>query len=224
MMGAQDTLPMLLCNTLFCLSRSPGVWNRLRAEVGAVSSDALAIEEARKYKLLRNILSECTYKHLLNYIDRRQLIWATPTALRIYPVFPVLARDALVDTILPTGGGPNRDKPIFAPAGTRVVADFYTLFRDESTFGSDTNLFNPDRWDSIQPGPWQNMAFGGGMRACLGRHKALGEASCVLSRLAQKFQRIESRDDREWAGALQLVARNISGCKVAQCSQTSHRM
>ena len=59
MMGAQDTLPMLLCNTLFCLSRNPSVWERLQAEVASVGPDALTIEEARKFKLLRNILSEC---------------------------------------------------------------------------------------------------------------------------------------------------------------------
>lgn len=120
-----------------------------------------------------------------------------------------------MDTILPKGGGPRGDKPIFCPAGTRVVGDFYTLHREEATFGSDPHAFDPDRWNLIEPGPWQNMTFGRGMRACLGRHKALGEASCLLIRLAQNFKRIESRDDAEWAGVVQLVARNINGCKVA---------
>ena len=136
-------------------------------------------------------------------------------ALRLYPVFPVLARDALVDTTLPTGGGLHGDKPIFAPAGTRVVGDMYTLHRNESIFGPNVHTFDPDRWNSIQPGPWQDMTFGGGMRACLGRNKALGEASCTLIRLAQSYKRIESKDSADWAGVLQLVARNINGCKVA---------
>ena len=129
-----------------------------------------------------------------------------------------MARDALIDTVLPTGGGFNGDKPIFAPAGTRVVGDFYTLHRKESVYGPNTHIFDPDRWENIQPNPWQEMSFGGGQRSCLGRHKALGEASCVLIRLAQKFKRLESRDENEWAGTLQLVARNIHGCKVGLIS------
>ena len=64
MMGAQDTLPMLLCNTLFCLSRHPEVWARLREEVSSASPDPLTIDEVRKYKLLRNILSECRWPNL----------------------------------------------------------------------------------------------------------------------------------------------------------------
>ena len=57
MTGAQDTLPMLLSNTLFCLSRHSAIWDRLRAEVACVGPGALTIEEARKFQLLRNILN-----------------------------------------------------------------------------------------------------------------------------------------------------------------------
>lgn len=59
MIGAQDTLPMLLSNTLLCLSRNPTVWDRLRDDVALIGSEALTIEEARKPQLLRNILNEC---------------------------------------------------------------------------------------------------------------------------------------------------------------------
>ena len=62
------------------------------------------------------------------------------------------------------------------------------------------------------------MAFGGGQRACLGQQKALAEASYTLIRLAQTFKRIESRDDREWAGDQKLTAKNAHGCKVAMIS------
>ena len=126
----------------------------------------------------------------------------------------MLARDAIVDTILPTGGGPNKDKPIFAPTGTRIVGDFYTLHRSTTIYGPDALSFNPDRWDFINPGSWQDMTFGGGMRSCLGKSKALGEASCVLIRIAQTFRNIQSADEADWAGVLQLVARNKNGCHV----------
>ncbi|KAL9619343.1 MAG: hypothetical protein Q9160_006023 [Pyrenula sp. 1 TL-2023] len=194
LMAAQDTTALLVGNTMLLLSRNPNIWTRLRAEVASAGPTPLTLEDTKKYKLLRNVLHE---------------------SLRLYPVFPVLARDAVADTILPTGGGPQGKKPIFAPAGTRIVGDFWTLHRNESIYGPHPEQFNPDRWSSIQPGQWQFLAFGGGMRACLGQHKALAEASCCLIRMAQTIGRIESRDEREWAGELQLVARNVNGCKIA---------
>lgn len=69
MTGAQDTLPMLLSNTLFCLSRQPGIWDHLPAEVACVGPDALTIEEARMFQLLRNIPNECTWPALPDLHD-----------------------------------------------------------------------------------------------------------------------------------------------------------
>ena len=137
------------------------------------------------------------------------------TALRMFPVFPNLARVALKDTILPTGGGPERRSPIFVAAGTKILADFYALHRQTDLYGENVEEFDPDRWESIQPSPWHFMSFGGGQRACLGQQKALEEASYFMIRLAQMFRKIESRDDREWAGDQKLTAKNVHGCKVA---------
>lgn len=58
MLAAQDTLPTLICNTLFCLSRNPTIWDRLRAEVASIGDTNLTIEDTRKLPLLRNVLSE----------------------------------------------------------------------------------------------------------------------------------------------------------------------
>ena len=59
MIAAQDTLPTLLCNTIFCLSRSPEVWARLVEEVKHVKAEPLSIEDAIRFPFLRNILKEC---------------------------------------------------------------------------------------------------------------------------------------------------------------------
>ena len=193
MTASQDTTPLLISNTIFLLSRSPYIWERLRAEFAVVGSDPLTLDDTRKLPLLRNVLYE---------------------SLRLYPVFPTLARVALIDTVLPTGGGSDGKSPVFAAAGTKILADFYALHRDELIYGPEVENFKPDRWDTIKPGPWQYMAFGGGMRACLGQQKALAEASCFLIRIVQAFGKIESRDERDWAGDQKLVARNVNGCKV----------
>ena len=59
MLAALDTVPVLVCNTLFCLSRNPDIWDRLRVEVATVRPDTLTIDETRKLKLPYNILYEC---------------------------------------------------------------------------------------------------------------------------------------------------------------------
>jgi len=99
--------------------------------------------------------------------------------------------------------------------GTRLFANFYGLHRDKEVFGADSEEFKPDRWDDVEPTPWEFMPFGGGPRGCAGEHKAWAEASYTLAKIAQAFQRLESRDSKDWAGQFKLTARNVNGCKVA---------
>ena len=127
----------------------------------------------------------------------------------------MMGRIALNDTTLPKGGGIEGNSPIFVPAGSRAVNSFYALHRVASVYGENVEVFDPHRWDTIKPAFWEYMPFGGGHRSCVGQQKALAEASYVLVKMAHMFRRIESRDDRDWAGEAKLTARNANGCKVA---------
>ena len=211
MMAASENVPILLSNTVFLLSRHASIWKQLREEIADIGPEPLTLDAARQVKFLQNILNEC--KLAVRRVGA--LLIHSLKALRLYPLFAALARVALVDTVLPTGGGPEGKQPVFASAGTEVRSDFYALHRDPNVFGDDVEAFRPQRWDHIQPTASQYMPFGGGMRTCLGRQRALGEASCVLIRLAQSFRNLESRDDREWFGDQKLVTKNLNGCKVA---------
>ncbi|KAF7856901.1 hypothetical protein EAF04_009662 [Stromatinia cepivora] len=195
MMAVQDTTPVLLSNTLFLLSRNPKVYDRLRDEVQSLDleSSPHLYDRLRDLRFLHNIINE---------------------SLRLFPIFPILTRISLKDTTLPKGGGKDGNSPIYVPKGTKLWANFYGLHRAESIFGPDIESFNPDRWDSIKPSPWEFMPFGGGPRACVGQHKALAEASYMLAKFAQLYRKIESRDARDWAGQQKLTASNVNGCKV----------
>ena len=92
---------------------------------------------------------------------------------------------------------------------------YYALHRDPAVFGDDVESFRPERWETIKPGQWEFMAFGGGNRACLGKQKVLVEAAHVLLRLAKTFTTLESRDDKPWKGELKLTCKSANGCKVA---------
>ena len=94
-------------------------------------------------------------------------------------------------------------------------ANWYNMHRMPSIWGPDAEDFKPDRWNTCKPTAWQYAAFGVGPRSCLGKTKALTEASYVTVRLMQEFQSVESRDSQEWTGKIQLTAKNVNGCKVA---------
>ena len=75
--------------------------------------------------------------------------------------------------------------------------------------------FDPDRWDSIQPGPSHYVSFGGGQHGCLGKQKTLAEAPYTVIRLARSFEEIESGDEQDWAGDQKLTTKNVHGRKLA---------
>ncbi|KAI1407124.1 cytochrome P450 alkane hydroxylase-like protein [Hypoxylon sp. FL1857] len=194
MMASQETTSSLLGNVFFLLSRHPKYWDQVRAEVLEKGEDLLNFDALLNSKVLQNVLYE---------------------ALRLYPVFPLMGRVALCDTILPVGGGPKHDAPFFVPKGTKVEIGYHALHRDPRVFGEDVEAFRPERWDTINPGQWEFMGFGGGSRACLGRQKSLVEAAYVLARMVMKFEKLESRDDQEWKGEMKLTCKSANGCKVA---------
>lgn len=89
-------------------------------------------------------------------------------ALRLYPPVASNDRQAVKDTFLPVGGGPDGSEPIFIPKGTRILFYPYSMHRREDVFGPDTDDFKPERWEGLRPG-WGFLPFHGGPRACPGR-------------------------------------------------------
>lgn len=209
MMASQETTSSLLGNAFFLLSRHPSYWDQVRNEVLA-KGDMFDFDTLLNSKILQNILLESKHCHIHKLIATDHV-----PALRLYPVFPLLGRIALCDTVLPVGGSTDFNVPIFVPKGTKVEMGHYALHRDPRVFGEYTEAFRPERWNTINPSQWEFMAFGGGSRACLGRQKSLVEAAYVLARLARQFPRLESRDDREWKGDMKLTCKSANGCKTA---------
>lgn len=147
------------------------------------------------------------------YIQSRELTYVR-LAFRLFPPFPILHRIALHDTTLPSGGGQTGTEPIFVMAGSRATTCTYSLHRNTGIFGPNTEDFKPDRWNSIQPQPWEFLPFSYGARSCLGQDKARIEAAYILCVMAQRFAKLESRDDRAWKGESKLSVRNAHGVLV----------
>lgn len=64
---------------------------------------------------------------------------------------PANSRTAVVDTVLPLGGGPDGKSPIFVKAGTQVFYYVWIMHRRKDIYGEDADEFRPERWEQLRP-------------------------------------------------------------------------
>lgn len=188
LLAGRDTTASLLSNVFFTLSHRPDIWTKLRAEIAFLGHSPPTYAQLKELKYLRWVLNEC--KPIPPFLFSNSL--ANTAALRLYPVVPSNTRQALVDTVLPLGGGPQGTSPLLIPAGTLLSWSVYAMHRRPSLFGPDAETFRPERWDRLKTG-WEYLPFNGGPRICIGQQFALTEASYTTVRLMQEFAGIENR-------------------------------
>ncbi|KAH7090760.1 putative P450 monooxygenase [Paraphoma chrysanthemicola] len=194
LLAGRDTTAALLSNMLFSLSHSPAILSRLRAEIAeTVGTDVPTYEQLKDMKYLRAIIYE---------------------SQRMYPIVPSNSREAIQDTFLPRGAGPDGNAPIFVPKGAYVAYHTYSMHRRPDIFGADAHVFRPERWlePGFRPG-WAYIPFSGGPRVCIGQNFALTEVGFVVTRLVQLFE-IEGRGDGVWREKLTITCTGDGGCNV----------
>lgn len=89
-------------------------------------------------------------------------------SLRLHPVVPLNSREALEDTILPVGGGPDGRAPILIKKGELCSWNVYAMHRRKDYYGEDADEFKPERWldnsatgkKGLRPG-WEYLPFNG---------------------------------------------------------------
>jgi hypothetical protein len=109
------------------------------------------------------------------------------TAKKQYPPVPLNNREAVRTTILPTGGGPEGDKPMlvrkvffleFTYCEKTTISPFLTNMGlspsgpppvGRIVYGHDAYEFRPERWESGELANigWGFFPFSGGPRQCL---------------------------------------------------------
>ena len=152
LLAGRDTTASLLSFVYTAFIQHPEVYQKLRE---------IVLEEFGTYDNPRNItfstLKSCDY-----------LQWIMNETLRLHPVVPIDGRRALKDTTLPTGGGPNGDKPVHVRKGVQVDYSVYVIHRRKDLWGEDADEFRPDRWNGRKSG-WEYLPFNGGPRICIGQ-------------------------------------------------------
>jgi cytochrome P450 len=182
LLAGRDTTAATLSWSLKELSRNPDIWQRLREEVLSTLGDADTLPsyaQLKGMKMLQAVINE---------------------VLRLYPIVPLNVRAAFRDTTLPRGGGPDGKSPIFISKGTQVA--YSTMLMQRQVDIPQVNEFVPSRWiegigkeGKYVPEHWTYIPFNGGPRLCLGQQFALTEIAYTLTRIAQRFSKLENMDE-----------------------------
>ncbi|KAI3342751.1 cytochrome P450 [Ustulina deusta] len=179
LLAGRDTTAATLSWTIYELGRHPEVVQKLRDEI---------IKTVGRNRTP-------TYDNLKNM---KYLQYVVNETLRLYPVVPFNVRLALKDTTLPRGGGADGTQPIAVLKDTAIAYSTLVMQRRSDLYPPVSEKFPdpaeycPDRWFVWQPRPWQYIPFNGGPRICIGQQFALTEITYVLTRLFQRFERVES--------------------------------
>ena len=170
LLGGRGTTSNLLSNLLYVLARRPDVWEKLRVEALVLGAEPITQETIKNATYVRYCIQEC--EPLPKFIalpwEQRYMLMCQVTALRLHPVVPINMRAAKKDTVLPRGGGPDGESPMFVPRETTVYLMVYAMHRRKDLLGQDADEFRPERWADLNPG-WGFVPFGGGPRLCIGR-------------------------------------------------------
>ncbi|AEO53434.1 hypothetical protein MYCTH_2294752 [Thermothelomyces thermophilus ATCC 42464] len=203
LLAGRDTTACTLSWTVYELARHPDVLQKLRAEILSVVGPTRppTYEDLKSMKYLQSVMNE---------------------TLRLYPVVPFNVRLALRDTTLPRGGGPDGLEPVKVLKDTPIAYSTLVMQRREDLYpppggaaaSAPADAFSPDRWATWQPRPWQYIPFNGGPRICIGQQFALTEMAYVLTRLFQRYDRIDNYTHRHPGLKADIVLQPAEGVRV----------
>lgn len=148
LLAGRDTTASLLSDVWFILARRPDVWAKLKAEVDELQGKRPTFQNIKDMKYLRMVLNEGRIQVPLSQL----LLTPNSIALRLYPVVPSNARTAVVDTVVPLGGGEDGKSPLFMPKGSIMQWSPYSMHRRKDLYGEDAEEFKPERWTHLRPG------------------------------------------------------------------------
>ncbi|KJZ72563.1 hypothetical protein HIM_08087 [Hirsutella minnesotensis 3608] len=190
--GGRDTSASTLSSLFWMLARRPDVVKILRDELASLEGRRPTWDELKGLKYLNNVLKE---------------------ALRLWPPVPANTRTAGKDTVLPKGGGPDGQSPVFVPKGTECRYSTTSLHRRKDIYGEDAEEFRPERWDNLRTS-WEYIPFSGGPRICIGQQFALTMMSYLTASFFQAYKTIEACDDLPMAQKASTTISLVNGCWV----------
>lgn len=115
LVAGMDTSAAALGWVMAMLAAQPDTYARLRQEVLTVFGREKEPRAADHFTL--EALKSCSY-----------LQWCLNETLRLFPAGPINVREAVRDTVLPVGGGPDGKGPVAVAKGARVQLGTYLAY------------------------------------------------------------------------------------------------
>jgi len=209
LLAARDTTASLLSSVCYLLARNPQVWARLSEEIAGLDGEIPAYDALKSMRYLKAVLNESM--HPASFFCFRCSLFV-PLALRLYPPVPTNMRFARVDTTLPRGGGPDGMSPVFIPKDSRVFYSAWTIHRMPEIWGSDAEVFRPERWldteNPLRPGWGYIVSFSPPMPL----YRALGHTNEKRNSLSTEVQ--ESVSDNKMPSS-KLAISSSDSCRIS---------
>ncbi|KFA65083.1 hypothetical protein S40285_03137 [Stachybotrys chlorohalonatus IBT 40285] len=165
LIAGSDTTSNSSCALLYHSVRTPGIMDKLHAELdAAVSSDVTVptYETVRDLPYLSNVINEALRHHSTSAFGLPRLIPADSPGI----------------TILGN----------YFPPGTVLSVPAYTIHHDKGIWGPDADQFKPERWEEVTARQKNAfLPFSYGPRACVGRNVAEMEMKLIAATWARRY-------------------------------------
>ncbi|XXG95507.1 hypothetical protein Hte_001771 [Hypoxylon texense] len=175
LVAGMDTSAAALGWTFSMLAAHPEEYQKLREAV----IEKFGTEKKRLEPFNLETLKGCEY-----------LQWVIQETLRLFPAGPINVREAIRDTVLPVGGGPDGKGPVAVRKGARVQIGTYYTHRRKDLWGEDADEFRPERWRGRRKG-WDFTPFSGGPQVCVGQGYSITQISYAIAKFAMRFDKLE---------------------------------
>ncbi|XP_055857578.1 cytochrome P450 4d2-like isoform X2 [Episyrphus balteatus] len=159
MFAGHDTTKSAIGFTLYCISRSPEVQQKLVQEI----NDVIGLD----------VDKEITYRHLMDLKYTEKVI---KESLRVYPTVPFIGRQTLEDCII-------NDK--FIPKDTTILIPLVVLMKDPQIF-PEPEKFLPER--QTPDNPYAFLPFSAGPRNCIGQRYAMLEIKAIVTKILRHYE------------------------------------
>ncbi|KAH7374843.1 benzoate 4-monooxygenase [Plectosphaerella cucumerina] len=172
LIAGSDTTSNTSCALLYHVVRTPGVVDKLRAELDAAipaDIDVPTFEQVKELTYLQAVINETMRHHSTSGIG--------------------LPREIPPDSPGVTIRGH------FFPPGTILSVPTYSVHHSKEIWGPDADEFRPERWENVTERQKNAfIPFSYGPRACIGRNVAEMELKLIVAAWVRKFD-VELRQE-----------------------------
>ena len=165
LIAGSDTTSNSSCALLYHVTRTPGVLQKLQAELDEAIQEGVTVPDfdtVRDLPYLNNVINETLRYHSTSGIGLPRLIPDNSPGLTV--------------------------NGHFFPPGTVLSVPSYSIHHSKEIWGPDADDFRPERWDSVTTRQKNAfIPFSYGPRACVGRNVAEMEMKLIVATWARRY-------------------------------------